>query len=578
MFLGEKNLHRSFASDSPVIVALGFALIIVTGSFAAESHDPSTVVKRQAATTQFARAEEQRDELNSKPSEKRTLSDYKQVISNYRRVALITPRAPEVPDSLLAAAEVYAEMGDRFGRSYYQSAVDSYQFLVHEYPKSKYCQDAILRIAKLQRDRLGDTALAKKTYEDFLKRYPHSTRKREAQESLAELALLENSEASSSALTAVANSASSEPIERDARAGAPVHSGGKSTGRPDSRQIPRVRRIRAAANGEATRIVIDLEDSVQYASGRIANPDRIFFDLHAAKLTPEVARESIHVEGSLLTAVRVAQNHQGVVRVVLDVDGLKDYTASLMNNPSRLVIDLYGASRAGAGTLRAATSTSQKTSSTDDEHTGTIAPNSRPASSQPPHNKISSVESASAPKSSRAKSAKAASAKPDLVTPVSAPQPTHDGQSTLTRALGLKIGRIVIDAVTPDYFAKYPKACMGGWGKRSLNVTPSGRVLPCHAAETIPELEFWNVRDHPLSEIWESSPAFMAFRGTSWMKEPCVSCAYRERDFGGCRCQAFALLGDARAADPVCHLSPHHHIVAELAAVGGDPQFLYRGR
>jgi pyrroloquinoline quinone biosynthesis protein E len=139
-------------------------------------------------------------------------------------------------------------------------------------------------------------------------------------------------------------------------------------------------------------------------------------------------------------------------------------------------------------------------------------------------------------------------------------------------------GRIVIDAVTPDYFAKYPKACMGGWGKRSLNVTPSGCVLPCHAAETIPGLEFWNVRDHGLAEIWQSSPAFMEFRGTSWMKEPCVSCAYRERDFGGCRCQAFALTSDARAADPVCHLSPHHQIVAELAAVGGDPPFLYRGR
>jgi PqqA peptide cyclase len=139
-------------------------------------------------------------------------------------------------------------------------------------------------------------------------------------------------------------------------------------------------------------------------------------------------------------------------------------------------------------------------------------------------------------------------------------------------------GRIVIDAVTPDYFAKYPKACMGGWGKRSLNVTPSGRVLPCHAAETIPELDFWNVRDRPLAEIWECSPAFMAFRGTSWMKEPCASCIHRERDFGGCRCQAFALVGDARAADPVCHLSPHHQRVTELATVGADAAFLYRGR
>jgi len=139
-------------------------------------------------------------------------------------------------------------------------------------------------------------------------------------------------------------------------------------------------------------------------------------------------------------------------------------------------------------------------------------------------------------------------------------------------------GRIVIDAVTPDYYARLPKACMGGWGRRSLNVTPSGRVLPCHAAETIPALEFWSVRDHALSDIWEHSPAFTAFRGTAWMKEPCSTCVHREKDFGGCRCQAFAMTGDARVADPVCHLSPHHQIVAELAEAGGEQAFAYRGR
>jgi pyrroloquinoline quinone biosynthesis protein E len=139
-------------------------------------------------------------------------------------------------------------------------------------------------------------------------------------------------------------------------------------------------------------------------------------------------------------------------------------------------------------------------------------------------------------------------------------------------------GRIVIDAVTPDYYARLPKACMGGWGKRSLNVTPLGRVLPCHAAESIPDLEFWSVRDHPLAEIWAHSPAFTAFRGTAWMKEPCSNCIHRERDFGGCRCQAFALTGDARVADPVCHLSPHHQLVADLAASGGEQAFAYRGR
>src|SRR5262249_22964077 len=149
--------------------------------------DANTTVKRQAATSQFARAEEQRAELNSKPSDKRTLADYKQVVSSYRRVTLITSRAPEVPDSLLAVAELYTEMGDRYGRSYYQSAVDSYQFLLREYPGHRFCQEAQLRIAKLERDQLGDTALAKKNYEEFLKRYPRSQKKREAQEALAEL-------------------------------------------------------------------------------------------------------------------------------------------------------------------------------------------------------------------------------------------------------------------------------------------------------------------------------------------------------------------------------------------------------
>jgi PqqA peptide cyclase len=137
-------------------------------------------------------------------------------------------------------------------------------------------------------------------------------------------------------------------------------------------------------------------------------------------------------------------------------------------------------------------------------------------------------------------------------------------------------GIIVIDAVLPDYFARYPKPCLGGWGRRSLNVSPSGKVLPCHAAETIPGLEFWSVREHSLADIWRSSPAFNAFRGTDWMKEPCASCPRRLEDFGGCRCQALALTGDARATDPVCHLFPHHALMAELAEQREDAPYIYR--
>src|SRR2546425_7711664 len=251
LMLGEKKiLRRSFARLSPVFAAIGFALILATAAPAktnAESSATATAsVKRQSASTQFARAEEQRAALNSKPAEKRTLADYKQVVTGYRRVAMITPRAPEVPDSLLAVAELYTEMGDRFGRSYYQSAADSYQFLVHEYPTSKYCQDAMLRVAKLQREQLGDSALSKKTYEDFLKRYPRSPRKREAQEALAELALLQNGDAPAAANGVASTSTAAPPAAEEVRANAPpVHSGGKSVGRPGSREIPRVRMIRA---------------------------------------------------------------------------------------------------------------------------------------------------------------------------------------------------------------------------------------------------------------------------------------------------------------------------------------------
>jgi pyrroloquinoline quinone biosynthesis protein E len=146
-------------------------------------------------------------------------------------------------------------------------------------------------------------------------------------------------------------------------------------------------------------------------------------------------------------------------------------------------------------------------------------------------------------------------------------------------------GRLVIDLVVPDYYARRPKACMGGWARRSLNVTPSGRVLPCHAAESIPGLQFWSVRDQPLTRIWQESPAFQAFRGTDWMQEPCRSCEMREIDFGGCRCQAMAIVHDPAATDPACELSPNHALIQALAdrdsgETGETPGevYVYRGR
>src|ERR671932_1180418 len=132
-------------------------------------------------------------------------------------------------------------------------------------------------------------------------------------------------------------------------------------------------------------------------------------------------------------------------------------------------------------------------------------------------------------------------------------------------------GRMQIIYVVPDYYSQYPKPCMGGWGRQQLTVTPNGDVLPCPAAHTL-KLPRATVREHSLAWIWEESRLFQRFRGTEWMPEPCRSCDRRAVDFGGCRCQAFQLTGDAARTDPVCHLSPDHWMVVEAvrAANAGD--------
>ena len=146
-------------------------------------------------------------------------------------------------------------------------------------------------------------------------------------------------------------------------------------------------------------------------------------------------------------------------------------------------------------------------------------------------------------------------------------------------------GKIRIEFVVPDYYAKYPKPCMGGWGRKLMLITPSGDALPCHAAQVIPGLMFENVKDRSLREIWEKSAAFQKFRGEDWMQEPCKTCDRREQDFGGCRCQALLLTGDAAATDPVCSLAPlRPKIDAILAGMNSaspaeifvKPNWLYR--
>jgi pyrroloquinoline quinone biosynthesis protein E len=143
---------------------------------------------------------------------------------------------------------------------------------------------------------------------------------------------------------------------------------------------------------------------------------------------------------------------------------------------------------------------------------------------------------------------------------------------TLKKAEERLRGRIRVEYVVPDYYAKYPKACMGGWGRKVLLITPGGDALPCHAANVLPGMTFENVQARSLRWIWDESDAFRKFRGEGWMPEPCRSCDRRAQDFGGCRCQAFLLAGDAAATDPVCSLAPRRGVVdAILAEVNAVP-------
>jgi N-acetylmuramoyl-L-alanine amidase len=446
-----KNLLRMFARVSPFFILLSVfpVLVLARAASPAAPAAPTATVKRQAQA-QFERAEQQRAALNVKSRSKRTLADYRQVVTSYRRVYLITPRAAEVPDALLAISQLYAEMGERFGRTYYQSAVDAYRFLVREYPASRYAPDAMLVCAKLQRDQLGDYSAATKTYQDFLKRFPRSPRKREAQEGVAELALLQDSANPSSNPSSgkepAAIAAANQPLPPDETADA-LPSPSSASHSPAG--VPRLRRIRSSSIADVTRVTIDLEDVVQYSSGRLPNPDRIFFDLHSARLTPEVAHETVQVDGDLLTSVRVAQNHSGVVRIVLEVRGVKEYSASISQNPPQLLIDLFkktpsptAAKTAQASHNSTATQDPLARVNTQADETAAEAPAKTPA-------RPLDVQTDASPTGKKTaaplKSTKSGS-RPDLIQPASAPGPTHDGQSTLTRALGLKIGRIVIDA------------------------------------------------------------------------------------------------------------------------------------
>jgi N-acetylmuramoyl-L-alanine amidase len=489
-----------------VLIVSAFLFCSVVVSALPTHADDDAAARRDSAHAQFVRAQALREALEGKAERARTLQDYKDAVSAFRRVYLITPRAVEVPEAIEDVGELYQKMGTLFARSYFDSAVETYEYLLHEYPASHFCERALLAVANVQRTGLAQANLAEKTYEDFLQRYPHSANAAAARSALAEIHAAGRIETRRQ-IAPLPVSAPPTPGAAGASASLLAPSAPQGGGRPG--KVSEVGHVRVWNADTYTRIVIDLGDQAKYQAARIANPDRIYFDIENANVSSDLLRQNIEVPvGGYLKSVRVAQNRANVVRVVLEVTQIKDYSVFELGNPDRLVVDVYGPNAQTApGTMTAelqkAALEKTKTQKTESPKTATL-PSSSPSSSaasvknaavvsrEPratgaiasagafdsaagsvPASRVTggtasrdAAGSRHAVTTSAATSVAKSEIAPDDVEastptpkpadsikkvaetlgPATQPAPMHDGAHSLTRALGLKIGRIVIDA------------------------------------------------------------------------------------------------------------------------------------
>jgi N-acetylmuramoyl-L-alanine amidase len=269
-----------------------------------------------------------REALNGRPAEERTRRDYQKVADAYRKVYYVSPASTKADASVVAVAEILAEMGRQFSpdEKDLHAAIGQYEFLRREYPGSKYRVEALFTIGQIYKEDLSDEAAARSTFEDFLKRYPRNQLAPKAQEALAEL----NQPKPKKKVEVAARNDSSAPVP-DTQAAAPK----KST-------LPRVTGIRHWSTADYTRVAIDLDAEVKYQAGRVPDPDRIFFDLPDTRLASTLVGKSFDVQDGFLKKIRVAQYQLGSTRVVLEVDDVAEYSAFLLPNPYRLIIDIHG--------------------------------------------------------------------------------------------------------------------------------------------------------------------------------------------------------------------------------------------
>ena len=269
-----------------------------------------------------------REALNGRPAEERTRRDYQKVAEAYRKVYYVAPASTKADASVVAVAEILAEMGRRFSpdEKDLHAAIGQYEFLRREYPGSKYRVEALFTVGQIYKEDLSDEAAARSTFEDFLKRYPRNQLAAKAQEALAELN----------------QPKPKKKGEVAARNDSPFPAPDVQVATPKKATLPRVTGIRHWSTADYTRVAIDLDAEVKYQAGRVPDPDRIFFDLPDTRLASTLVGKSFDVQDGFLKKIRVAQYQLGSTRVVLEVDDVAEYSAFLLPNPYRLIIDIHG--------------------------------------------------------------------------------------------------------------------------------------------------------------------------------------------------------------------------------------------
>jgi N-acetylmuramoyl-L-alanine amidase len=287
--------------------------------------------RKQEAASQFDKAEQMRESLNGRPADERTRRDYQRIADAYRKVYYVAPASSKADASVIAVAEILATMGRQFepGEKDLRSAIREYEFLRREYPGSKYRFQALFTIGQIYAEDLGDDDDARKTFEEFLQRYPRQPLAREAKQALAELNQPKSSK---------------KPVEEGRTDAAETSAAGTVSQAtvPKKTGLPMVTGIRHWSTPDYTRVAIDVDREVKYEAGRVPDPDRIFFDLPDTKLASVLVGKSFDVQDGFLKKIRVAQYQPGSTRVVLEVADVSDYSAFLLPNPYRLIIDIHG--------------------------------------------------------------------------------------------------------------------------------------------------------------------------------------------------------------------------------------------